>query len=78
MERQGENLRSTLISWWWWLSLSFVSAYCNPVDCSLPAPLSMGFSGKNTGVDCHILLQRIFLTQEQNLHILHCKQILYV
>ena len=28
------------------------------------ASLSMGFSGKNTGVDCHALLQRIFLTQE--------------
>ena len=28
------------------------------------APLSLGFSGKNTGVGCHALLQRIFLTQE--------------
>ena len=36
--------------------------------------------GKNTGVDCHFLLQGIFLTQVWNLHILpllHCKQILY-
>ena len=27
--------------------------------CSPPAPLSMGFSGKNTGMDCHSLLQGI-------------------
>ena len=27
------------------------------------APLSMGFSGKNTGLGCHFLLQRIFLTR---------------
>ena len=33
--------------------------------------------GKNTGVDCHFLLQGIFLTQEWNLGLLHCRQILY-
>ena len=27
------------------------------------APLSMEFSGKNTGVSCHALLQQIFPTQ---------------
>ena len=27
------------------------------------ASLSLGFSGKNTEMDCHSLLQRIFLTQ---------------
>ena len=38
--------------------------YCDPVDCSLCyASLSMEFSRQNTGVDCHFLLQRIFLTQ---------------
>ena len=37
----------------------------------------MDFPGKNTGVDCHFLLQRIFLTQESNLGLLHCRQILY-
>ena len=30
------------------------------------APLSMGFSRKNTGVGCHALLQSIFLTQGSN------------
>ena len=32
---------------------------------------------KNTGVDCHFLLQVIFLTQGSNLRLLHCRQILY-
>ena len=31
---------------------------------------------ENTGVSCHFLLQRIFLTQELNLNLFHCKQIL--
>ena len=30
------------------------------------APLSLGFSGKNTGVGCHFLLQGIFPTQGSN------------
>ena len=38
---------------------------------------SMGFSGKDTGVGCHFLLQGIFLTQESNPGLLHCRQILY-
>ena len=33
--------------------------------------------GKNTGVDCHFLLQGISLTQGLNLGLLHCRQILY-
>ena len=33
--------------------------------------------GKNTGVDCHFLFQGIFPTQGLNLHLLHCRQILY-
>ena len=40
----------------------------------------MGFLGKNTGVGCHFLLQRIFPTQGLNtccLLLLHCRQILY-
>jgi len=42
-----------------------------------PAPLSMGFPGKNTGVGCCALLQGIFLTQETNSGFLHCRKILY-
>ena len=33
--------------------------------------------GKNTGVDCHSLLQRIFPTQGSNPGLLHGRQILY-
>ena len=38
------------------------------------------FLGKNTGVGCHFLLQRIFLTHGWNprlLHLLYCRWILY-
>ena len=34
------------------------------------APLSMGFSSKNTGVECHALLHGIFPTQGSNLFLL--------
>ena len=46
-----------------------------PVSCS-----PWEFPGKNTGVDGHILLQGIFLTQGSNLCfpcLLHCRRILY-
>ena len=33
--------------------------------------------GKNTGVDCHSLFQRVFTTQGLNSGLLHCRQILY-
>ena len=39
------------------------------------------FPGKNTGVDCHFLLQGIFLTHKSNSHLLsllHCRWILYL
>ena len=35
------------------------------------APLSMGFSGKNIGVDCPSLLKGIFPTQGSNLSLLN-------
>ena len=38
------------------------------------------FPGKNTGVGCHALLQRIFPTEGSNMHVLsflHCRRILY-
>ena len=44
------------------------------MDCSPPGSLCRwDFSGKNTGVGCHFLLQRIFPTQGLNLHLLHWK-----
>ena len=35
----------------------------------------MGFSGKNTGVGCHSLLQGIFPSQGSNPSLLHCRKI---
>ena len=45
--------------------------------CRLPGSSVHGFSSKNTKVGCHLLLQGIFLTQELNPSLLHCRQILY-
>ena len=54
------------------------STLCEPVDCTLPGSSAhVIFSGKNTGVGCHFLLQGIFLTQESSPGLLHCRQILY-
>ena len=40
-------------------------------------PCLWDFPGKDTGVSCHFLLQRIFPNQGSNPHLLHCRQILY-
>ena len=37
---------------------SGVSNSTDPVDCSAPGSSVNGFSGKNTGVGCHILLHQ--------------------
>ena len=47
---------------------------CDPMDCRL---LHLwDFPGKNTGVGCHFLLQRILPTQGLNPGLPHCKQML--
>ena len=52
---------------------------CSVVSCSPSGSSVHGDSlGKNTGVDCHALLQGIFLTQELNWGLLHCRQILHL
>ena len=51
--------------------LSRVQLFETPWTVALQAPLSVGFfSGKNTGVGCHCLLQGIFVTQGWNLCLL--------
>ena len=45
------------------LSCSVVSDSLRPHRRAHQAPLSMGFPSRNSGVGCHFLLQRIFLTQ---------------
>ena len=48
---------------------------CNPLGCSPPGCSVYG--GKNIGVGCYSLLQRIFPTQESNPGLLHCRQVIY-
>ena len=48
-----------------------LSILCDVMDCSLPCSLVHGDSpGRNTGVSCHALLQRIFPTQGLNPHLM--------
>ena len=84
------HLKSKAVSSWslrWricfsvWL-VGLVSKSCptlvTPGTVVLQAPLCPWDSpGKNTGVGCCFLLQGIFPTQESNLGLLHCRQILY-
>ena len=58
-------------------SLSRVRLFATPWTAAYQAPLSMGFSGNGTGVDCHFLLQGIFPTQGSNLGLPHHRQTLY-
>ena len=51
--------------------------FATPWTTAHQAPLSMGFSRQNTGVDCHFLLQGTFPTQGSNLGLPHWRQILY-
>ena len=45
---------------------------CDSVDCSPPGSSAPGIpQAKNTGVDCHALLQGIFLPQGANSSLLH-------
>ena len=51
---------------------------CNLMDCRLPGFSVHGNSpGKDTGVGCHALLQRIFLTQGSNLSLPYWRWVLY-
>ena len=47
----------------WALTRSRVQLPAAPQTAARQAPLSVGFSSKNTGVGCHALLQGIFPTQ---------------
>ena len=60
------------------LMLCLVTQSCDPIDCSPPGPSVHGdCPGKNTGANCHALLQEIFSTQGSNSGLLHCRWILY-
>ena len=67
---------------WVTISLVFITqpcpTFCDPMDCSPPVSSVHGIlQAKKTGVSSCSLLQGIFPTQEWNLGLLHCKQILY-
>ena len=57
--------------------LSHVQLFVTLWTIAHQVPLSMGFSGKNTGVGCHFLIQGIFLTQRLNSGLLHYRKTLY-
>ena len=63
------------VSNYWLLShaLLFVTPWLQPTRLLCP----WDFSGKDTGVGCHFLLQGIFPTQGSNLGLLYYRQILY-
>ena len=44
---------------------------CNPMDCNPPGSSVHDSPGKNTGVGCHALLQRVFPIQGSNAHLSH-------
>ena len=58
-------------------SCSILSHSLWPWTIAYQAPPSMEFSRLSTGVGCHFLLQRIFLTLGSNLGLLNCRQMLY-
>ena len=55
-----------------WVLSCFSCVWLFGTICSVAhqAPLSWNSSGENTGAGCHALLQRMFLTQGLNLHLL--------
>ena len=56
-----------------------VTKSCPTLVAPWPARLLCPWNspGQNTAVGCHFLLQGIFPTQQSNLGLLHCRQILY-
>ena len=59
--------RCSSVLWLTVLVLSHVQLFCDPMDCN-PSGSSVHWDspGKNTGVSCHFLLQKIFPTQASN------------
>ena len=56
--------------------LSHVQLFTIPWTVAYSLLHSWDFPGENTGVGCHFLLQRIFLTQGLKLGLPHCRQML--
>ena len=66
--------------WWWWFGGGLVAKLYPTLAIPWPIPHEAhpwASPGKNTGMGCHFLLQGIFLTQELNPGLPHCRQTLY-
>ena len=81
---QSQEVCATPISLVCWACavLCLVTQFCltlsDPMDCSLPgSSVHRDSPGKDSGVGCPALLQRIFLTQGSNPGLPRCRQILY-
>lgn len=55
---------------------SVLSTLCNPLVCSLSSSVLGILQGKNTGVHCHLLLQRTSRPEDQTWSLLHHRHIL--
>ena len=63
------------ICWWWWFS--HIQLFATPWTIAARLLCPWDFPGKNTGGDCHFLLQGILPTQELNLSLLIGRQVFY-
>ena len=86
LQSLGLQSRTQLSDWTDWMAVGAVLCLvaqsclilCDPMDCSLPGSSVHGDSpGKNSGVDCYVLLQGIFPSQGSNPGLLHCRWTLY-
>ena len=87
VERKGLQVRKQILRVWtglWkWkkvkgLVTQSCPTLCNPMDYTLPVSSLHGIlQKKNTGLGCLALLQGIFLTQELNSGLLHCRHFCY-
>ena len=70
-----ETILCFLCPWLILLALPHPSRRHGTEGCRVLCPCA--FPGKSTGVGCHFLLQRIFLTPGLTLGLPHCRQLLY-
>ena len=70
----NKNLKCTILC----LVAQSCLTLCDPTDCILPgSSVFRAFPCKNTGADCHFLLQWISPTQGSKTGLPHCRCILY-
>ena len=72
--RNGEDTGTNSCTLWACVCTQSCLICCDHMDSSPPCPLSVNFTGKNTGVGSHVLLQGIFLAQRLNPCLLYLLQ----